>query len=98
MSLDRLITALAACEVKTFVIPTSLNLWRKQPITDEDATRLEAADVLLYQRKEDGAVCVWVGQHNGNAFDADKLATIVARLESAPTGPAMAMRILRDIA
>lgn len=97
MSLDRLITALAACEVKTFVIPTSLNLWRKQPITDEDATRLEAADVLLYQRK-DGCVCVWVGHHNGNAFNADKLATIATRLESAPIGPMIAMRILRDIA
>ena len=32
------------------------------------------------------------------AYDADKLATIVARLEAAPLGPAMALRILRDIA
>lgn len=95
--LDRLIAALAACEVKTFVIPTPLSLWRKQPMTDDDAARLEAADVLLYQRTT-GVVCVWVGQHNGNAFDADKLSTIVTRLEAAPLGPAMAMHILRDIA
>ena len=96
--LDRLVASLATCEVKTFVIPTSINLWRKQPMTDDDAARLGAADVILYQRKEDGAVCVWVGQHNGNAFNADKLSAIVTRLESAPIGPAMAMRVLRDIA
>lgn len=95
--LDRLIVALTTCEVKTFVIPTPLNLWRKQPMTEVDVARLEAADVLLYQRK-DGVVCVWVGQHNGNAFDADKLAAIVTGLEAAPLGPAMAVRILRDIA
>jgi len=96
-ALDRLIAALVAREVKTFVIPTALNLWRAQPMTEADAARLEAADVLLYQRTT-GVVCVWVGQHNGNAFDTDKLSTIVAKLEAAPLGPAMAMRILRDIA
>lgn len=95
--IDRLIVALAACKVKAFIIPTPLNLWCAQPMTEADAARLEAADVLLYQRTT-GVVCVWVGQHNGNAFDADKLATIVTKLESAPLGPAMAMRILRDIA
>lgn len=95
--IDRLITALAACEVKAFVVPTSLNLWRKQPMTDEDAARLEAAGVILYQRTT-GAVCVWVGQHHGNVYDADNLAAIVAKLEAAPLGPTMVLRILRDIA
>lgn len=82
-SFDRLLEALGKLAIDYFVLPTSdIAVYYEMELTAEQETKQRAAKVYIAKR-DNGDVWIFVGQHRGKSFDAERMKTLVTRLEAA---------------